>query len=188
MATEVLVCVGRVARPHGIRGDLVTDLDLEDPFFLLDAGQVSLFTPRQWQEVEKGRAPGLPTHKLRSLREHKGRVLLQLEGVDDRNAAEELRGRLLCIPEDAFPPLEEGEVYCHDLVGCAALLEDGRFLGNIQEVQFPTPEQEIWAILTADGKEVLLPAHPETVLDIDLAAQTVRIAPPEGLLDLYLGG
>lgn len=188
MAAGGLICVGVIARPHGIRGECVADLDLDDPELLLDAGAVRLFTPAQWREAEMGSAPAPVTRRLRGLRQHKGRVLLQFEGVDDRNDAEDLRGWLLCITEQALPELDEGEVYCRELVGLEVLLEDGRQLGVLADVQFPSPDQELWIIATSQGKEVLFPAHSETVLDIDTAAQQVRIAPPPGLIELYLGG
>ena len=61
----------------------------------------------------------------------------------------------------------------------------GEQLGTLDHVLFHG-EQEVWSILTPDGKEILLPAVPEFVADIDLDAEIIRITPPEGLLELYL--
>lgn len=66
------------------------------------------------------------------------------------------------------------------------LMRTGSRLGTLEQVLFHG-EQEVWVIVTPDGREVLFPAVPEFVPDIDLDAEIIRIAPPEGLLELYLG-
>ncbi len=172
-----IVHLGTIGKPHGIKGEVFCDLGLED-LSLLDAVQVLHIVPRQGAAF----VPRL----LLSWREHKGRVLLRLQGIENRNQAEALRGFLYGVDDSTLPLLEDGEVFRHQLLGCIALLENGDRLGVIEDIQTPAPEQELWFIRTDAGKEVLFPAHPGTVLDIDLEAGMVRIAPPEGLLDIYL--
>jgi len=187
MAGASLICLGRIARPHGIKGECAADLQLEDAGILAKGQGLYLFNERRWAEC-RGRPDVLPEpHVLRGLREHKGRLLLTLEGTQDRDAAEALRGLLVCLPEEALPPPGEGEIYCYQLVGCSVFLPDGSRLGELVDVLTPTEEQEIWVVTTAQGREVLVPAHEETVVDVDIEARQVRIAPPEGLLEIYLG-
>lgn len=188
MAADGLICLGSIARPHGIRGECVADLLLEDSDILHKTSGIYLLVPGLCQPGEVCRQTPLPQpKKLAAFREHKGRLLLHFQDVQDRNAAETLRGLLVCIKEQELPLPENDDVFCFQLVGCRVLLPDGQELGSITEVITPTEEQEIWSISTADGREVLFPAHPETVGEIDIQAQQVRIAPPEGLLELYLG-
>ena len=104
----------------------------------------------------------------------------------DRDKAQSLCGRECWMDEQLLPPLGDEEVFLFQLHGCRVLLDDGSPLGEILDILTPTPEQEIWVIETPDNREVLFPAHPDTVLEIDLDAGIVRIAPPEGLLEIYL--
>lgn len=104
----------------------------------------------------------------------------------DRTAAEFLRGQTLLIPESALPELDEDEVYLHDMLGLSVVLDaTGQKLGVLDHVLFHG-EQELWSILTPEGKDILLPAVPEFVADIDLDTEIIRITPPEGLLELYM--
>lgn len=97
-----------------------------------------------------------------------------------------LRGQTLLIPESALPELDEDEVYLHDMLGLSVVLDaTGQKLGVLDHVLFHG-EQELWSILTPEGKEILLPAVPEFVADIDLDTEIIRITPPEGLLELYM--
>ncbi len=189
MADEELICLGTVVKPHGIRGEVVAELLLEDPGFLVDVHTLFLLSPSQGRQKQHDMLARTPeVIQVRSLREHKGRLLLHLQGIDTRDAAETLRGYSIWAPEQALPELDADAVYCHQLVGCRVFLENGDFLGVVREVLTPSEEQEIWSIETPQGAEVLFPAHPETVIDIDIDAQQVRIAPPEGLLEIYLRG
>ena len=94
--------------------------------------------------------------------------------------------RMLLIPESALPELDEDEVYLHDMLGLSVVLDaTGQKLGVLDHVLFHG-EQELWSILTPEGKDILLPAVPEFVADIDLDTEIIRITPPEGLLELYM--
>ncbi|MCI7568134.1 MAG: ribosome maturation factor RimM, partial [Desulfovibrio sp.] len=69
--------------------------------------------------------------------------------------------------------------------GCAILLEDGRRLGTLDHVEFPAG-QPLWSIHTDDDREILFPAQPRFIAAFDTDAPSITIAPPEGLLDIYL--
>ena len=102
------------------------------------------------------------------------------------DSLELLRGQTLLIPESALPELDEDEVYLHDMLGLSVVLDaTGQKLGVLDHVLFHG-EQDLWSILTPEGKEILLPAVPEFVADIDLDTEIIRITPPEGLLELYM--
>ena len=171
-----LVEVGLLTRPHGIRGELCLDYYAES-LDLLQCGQVY---------VQAGNRPPRRM-EVASVRLHRGMPLVRFAEVPDRTAAEVLRGQKVLVPQASLPELEEDEVYLNDVLGLPVYLdEDGRHLGTLDHVLFHG-EQEVWVIVTPDSREVLLPAVPEFVTDIDLDAGRIVIAPPEGLLELYLG-
>ena len=119
----------------------------------------------------------------------KDQLILTIEGVNDRTQAEQMRGQELLIDASHLPEAEEDEPYLRDLLGLAVKLENGEVIGELEDIDFPAG-QEMWVIRAPEsegGYEILLPAVPEFVLDIDLDAEVVTIAPPEGLLELYRG-
>ena len=88
---------------------------------------------------------------------------------------------------DLLPPVDEDEVYVEDVLGFAVILPDGSRLGVLDHVEYPAG-LEVWSIVTDDGKEVLFPAEASFIEGFDLEGECIHIAPPEGLLDIYLGG
>jgi 16S rRNA processing protein RimM len=129
-------------------------------------------------------------HTVERVRACRGELLLTLRGVDSRDKAEELRRHHVLISRNMLPPPAEGEVYLFSLPGLRVLARDEEGadadIGRIASVDTPAG-QEIWTILTPEGREILFPAAPDFVLDIDPEAGFARIAPPPGLLALYLG-
>lgn len=170
---ESLIHMGTLTRPHGIKGEICMDWHA-DSLLLLDK---PLF-------LRKGEAAPQPM-RMRSRRMHQGRPLLLLEGIADRTAAEALRGAEVLVRRADLPAPEAGEAYLADMFGWDVLLADGSRLGRLAHFEYPAG-QELWAVLTDDGREVLFPARAEFITAIDSAARNVRIDPPEGLLDIYL--
>ena len=122
---------------------------------------------------------------LASWREHKEFILVTAKGVTDRDQAEALRGREVLVREEDLPEPDEGEHYLYRMIGCTVVLADGAVVGELKGF-YETSEQDTWVIVNEAGTEILLPAVPEFVLDVDLDAGSILIEPPEGLLDLYL--
>lgn len=172
-----LVAVGRVVKPHGVRGECCVQSYAETPDLFERLGQVRLVA--EGADPARGRAL-----TVRSGRPHQGRWLLTFEGVADRDAAEALRDMEVMIPVAGLPPLAEDELLLMDLPGLEVRLPSGDALGRIARVDTPAG-QEIWVIETPQG-EVLFPAAPEFVRLVDLERGLAVIDPPPGLLDLYL--
>ena len=170
---EGFVELGAVARPHGIRGELAVDWYADAP--------VAAF-PRLWL-CRRGTEPRVV--EVAASRVHKGRPLLTLTGVASRDEAEGLRGTLLCVPRAELPEPEGDEAYLADLLGAEVLLPDGSRVGRLDHVEEPAG-QEVWAIRTDDGREILFPAQAEFIRSFDVAGRRVCIDPPPGLLDVYL--
>jgi len=158
-----LIEVGYVARAHGVRGELRVQLH--------NAGSDTLFAVDRVVVGERAFAVGGARGGS------KGAVLLALDGVDDRDAAEALRGCPVCVARELIP-LDDGEVLAVDVIGCAAVLTDGTPWGIIEQVIVGPQDR----LVVRDGGVVReLPWVDELVLDIDLAARRVTVAPPDGL-------
>lgn len=164
--------IGAVVKPHGIRGEVAVE-----PFAESDA----LFRGEVFLQQGKA-APRAMT--ARALRPHQGRLLIQFEGVEDRTAADALRGAVILVPEDRLPELSSDETYLYEIVGMRVVLaENGETVGVVSAVD-PDSPQELWRISAPDGRELLFPAVPEFVREIDAHEGVVRIAPPPGLFDI----
>ena len=190
------VLLGYFARAHGVRGEVSIHSFAESSKILL--GEVFFGPPAGISGQGRDQRAACPKEadlvpaKITAVRQHHGAVLALVEGVADRDAAEALRHRGVYIARSKLPRARKHEVYLHDLVGLSVLTADESGAGGLKAVgviaSVASPAgQELWAITTPDGKEVLFPAVPEFVESIDVDAGTVVIAPPPGLLELYTG-
>jgi 16S rRNA processing protein RimM len=162
--------VGRIGRPHGVRGEVTVEVrtDSPDRRFLLGA-VLGTDPPRPGGLVVAG------------LRWHSGRLLVAFDGSHDRTSAEALRGLLLTVEVAADErPEDPEEYYDHQLVGLSAWTATAE-VGHVTEV-LHLPSQDLLVIGTADGGQVLVPFVSEIVPEVDLTAGRIRIDPPEGLL------
>lgn len=162
------VVLAQVTRPHGVRGELKVKLFNPDSDLLLRLRQVRMVLPEgDAREVT-----------LRKPREVPGGLIVALDGVDDRDAAEALRGARFEVPRAALEPTDPDEFYIVDLIGCRAEL-DGELLGTVVTVlDYPTCD----VIVVEDGARRLeIPLIDAYVGDIDLAARRVSIRSLEGL-------
>jgi len=165
------VVVGRIGRPHGIRGEVTVETRTDEPEERFAPGAVlSVDTPA-------GSLVVLRTHW------HSGRLLVTFDGVEDRNAAEALRGLLLEVERhvDEVPDDPE-EFYDSSLVGCRVELLDGSLIGEVTEVAH-LPAQDLLVVASEDH-EVLVPFIAEFVPTVDVEARRIVIDPPAGLLDV----
>lgn len=179
--------VGRVAKAHGVKGELSLDFNAESLALI----EESVFLgPAFRSGANDVPPPGqLTAYTVSGLRMHHHRPLLLLQGVTDRNMADALRGCSVYVPRERLPETDEGEIYLNELPGLTvSVLEDGAEvpLGCLASVD-DVAGQEIWTIFTEDGREVLFPANRQFVHTIDLQSRRAVIMPPPGLLDLYLG-
>lgn len=182
-----LVAVGTVIKPHGIRGELCVESHADSPL-LFAAGRTLLLAA-----ASKGGWGRPRPYAVSACREHQGRLLLTLKGVADRDAAEALRGLEILVPAAELPEPDEGEVYLHELIGARAELADGTPVGTFEGILGgrdggggTLAEYDTWIIATPEGREILLPAVPEFLLELDPGQGLIRIDPPPGLLELYL--
>ena len=109
-------------------------------------------------------------------------VILKLEGINDRNKAEEQRNKKVYIEEADLQELPEDTYYVRDLIGISVVTDDGE-LGKITDV-IQNSAQDLYEVKTAEGKKVYIPVVKEFVTDVDMENRIVKVTLPEGLLDL----
>ena len=167
------VVIGRIGRPHGIRGEVTVEVRTDSPDDRYAPGAVLVTDPASMGPLT-----------VASVRWHQGRMLLALEGVVDRNAAEALRDVMLSAQvEDTDTPEDPDEFYDHQLRGLRAELGDGSSLGEVVDV-IHLPSQDLLSIIRPDSRELLVPFVTEFVPTIDVLGGRVVVTPPPGLLEL----
>lgn len=167
-----MAVVGRIARPHGIRGQVIVnpETDFPDERFRIGASF--------WIRSSRG-----DEHlTIGSVRFQGGRPVVGFEGFARVEDVERLVGLELRVPEEELQALEPGLFYHHQLVGCMVETPDGAVVGEVSRVEGGIGGSR----LVVDGQhgEILVPLAAEICVEIDVAAKRIRIEPPEGLLDL----
>src|SRR5438132_242620 len=167
-----MAVVGRIARAHGIRGQVIVNLETDFPEERFQPG-AELFVERS------GRVEPLT---ITTVRFHQERPVIGLSGVDDINAAIALAGTELRVPREWLAPLPAGTFYRHDLVGCAIETSDGGHIGIVTAVEGDSGGSRL--VVDTPRGELLVPLATEICPTIDPSARRIVIAPPEGLLEL----
>jgi len=167
--SERRVCVGRVKGAHGVRGGVRITPFTERPEDVAAYGPVS-------------DADGRREYELKIERMTKTDVIARIDGIDDRDTAEALRGLRLFVLRSALPPAGDDEFYAEDLVGLRAETADGRALGRVLAVQ-EFGAGDVLEIGEKGGRTVFAPFTRDVVPVVDLADGRVVIDPPPGLLD-----
>lgn len=168
--------IGRIAKAHGVTGELVVDVRTDDPDERFVAGKRL--------RLKRARGGTETPVLVESVRPHGGRLLVRLQGVADRDAADALRGGLFIVDSAELPPISDpDEFYDHQLEGLVVRTVDGDDVGTIAEV-LHTAAGELLSVRDPDGAELLVPFVSAIVTSVSLADGVVTIDPPDGLLDL----
>ena len=171
-----MVLVGRIARTHGLRGQVVvapeTDF-VEERFH--EGATVWCRTARHDEQLDEQLT-------VASMRVQKGRPIVGFDGFTSIEDVERLIGTELRIPEEALQPLSGGTYYHHQLIGCAVDTVGGERVGEVVRVGGGSSG----SLLEIEGPrgQVLVPLAAEICVDIDVRGKRIRIDPPEGLLDV----
>jgi 16S rRNA processing protein RimM len=163
------IAVADIARPHGLRGELRLRVFSGDPTLLLGRPVIRL-----------RHADGKTTDaRIATARPADRALLVRLDGVDDRNAAEALRGAEVLVERDDFAPLEEGEFYACDIEGARAELVTGELVGTVTGLgTYPTCDV---LLIEREGGRLEVPILPQFVESVDTAAKVVKLLTLEGL-------
>lgn len=164
-----LLLVGIVGAPRGLKGEVRVKSFTADPRDIGSYGELT-------DEAEKVR------YKIKVTGKHKESVLARIEGIEDRTAAEKIRGLKLFVHREQMPKLQEDEFYLSQLVGLDAMLRDGKKWGKVILADDfgsgPVLEVEL-----VEGKNEMVPFSLEVVPEVDLENGLIVVNPPEGLFD-----
>lgn len=167
------MAIGEIARVHGLRGEVRVTPLTDHPERFERVTECVL-----WDATRDERE----TRRITTARRHGDTLLVTFAGCASPEDARALVGRLIALPRaEALPP-PDGSFYPWQLEGARVTTEDGRLVGHVTGIE-QGGAQELW-VVTNEGREHLIPAVPEIVIDVDVAARHVVIRPPQGLLEL----
>jgi len=165
----VYLVIGYLRRSHGIHGEIIMDLHTDFPE-RIKAGR-KIFIGENHQP-----------HTLGGVREHGNGVLVKLRGIETPEEVGRFRNQWVYVKSTEVPALPEGQHYKHELIGLTVMTDDDTKLGLLNEV-LETGANDVYVIVKEDGKEILLPAIPDVVLNINMADKVMRVHLIDGLLD-----
>lgn len=166
-----LVAIARVARPHGIRGEVIADIltDFPERFEVLESVTAKLIDSSPAEL------------KIERFRFHQGRVMFKFAGIDTVEAAEQLRNAEICVAEAEAVELEADEYFDWELEGCRVATLAGEELGTVAEVM-RTGGTEI-LVIRGGERELLVPFARAICPEVDIENKRIVVDPPEGLLE-----
>ena len=173
-APDSFLTVARVVRAHGLYGELACEIVTDFPQRFRRTKTLYFSPPARAEQPREARA----VRSARITRRASGaQLLLRVEGVEDRDAAQALRGTLVQVPEAEAWKLPRGRYYWHQIIGLRALTTDGRELGPVKDI-LETGANDVYVVQTAHG-ELLLPAIKQVVKKIapDRGTMTVELLP-----------
>jgi 16S rRNA processing protein RimM len=167
MTPPAFLLVGKLHRPHGVRGEMIMSVLTDFPE-RLKAG-IEVYLGVEHQPVV-----------IKSLRHHNRGVLVSMEGYDSREAVDNLRNFEIFVKAEDRPPLPDGEYYLHQLLGLKAVSDEGEALG-VGADWIETGANGVFIVRDEEGGEILLPDIDEVVLKIDLEKGEMLVHLLEGL-------
>ncbi len=168
---ENLLRVGVISSTHGVKGEVKVFPTTDDSARFKQLKKVILDTGREQIDLE-----------IEGVKFFKNMVILKFKGYDSIDEIEKYKGKDLLITRDLAVKLGPDENFIIDLIGLLVVTDDGEELGTLTDV-IKTGANDVYEVKMTDGREVLLPAIKECVLNVDLEKKTVTVHMMDGLLD-----
>jgi len=168
---EDLITIARVARPHGLHGEVVADLSTDFPERFDEPGEVLIRFP----------SGAISEQFIERTRPHKERVIIKLRGFDTVGEAESLRGASLLITRSELFLLPADSYYDFDLVDCEVSTLEGRAVGRVTGVEH-YGAAPLLVVITPDQHEFMIPLAASICVEVDTVQKRIVVDPPEGLL------
>lgn len=173
--SENYVLIGRVSKPHGIKGEVRIT-----PF----SGEAELLaTYKALFLASADEGADLQEHQVLKVRVQTDNAIVLLSGVNNRDEAEELRGSAVWVTRDELPVLSENEYYWHDFMGKDVFTGQGNYLGKVSNLISSGP-QDLLVVSGEKGREYMIPVCDDFVENPDKEKDRITVSPPEGLLDI----
>lgn len=168
---EQLLRVGVISSTHGVRGEVKVYPTTDDPNRFKKLKRIVLDTGREHLELE-----------ISGVKFFKNQVILKFQGIDNMNDIEKYKGKDLLVHREDAVKLEENENYVADLIDLKVITDDGKVLGTLTEVM-ETGANDVYVIETEEGKELLIPAIRDCILDVNLDEEVMTVHVLPGLFD-----
>lgn len=168
---EQFLRVGVISSTHGIRGEVKVYPTTDDPERFLDLDEVILDTGREHKILE-----------VEGVKFFKNQVILKFKGYDNINDIEKYLKKDLLVDREHAVELGENENFIADLIDMEVVTDEGKVLGTLTDV-IETGANDVYAVKTPEGKEILLPAIRDCILDVNVDEKRMTVHVMEGLLD-----
>ena len=168
---EQLLRVGVISSTHGVRGEVKVYPTTDDVNRFKKLKKVVLDTGREYLDLE-----------ISGVKFFKNQVILKFKGIDNINDIEKYKGKDLLVHREHAVALEDNENYVADLIDLKVVTDEGVVLGYLTEVM-ETGANDVYVVETEDGKELLLPAIRDCILDVDLDEEVMTVHILPGLFD-----
>ena len=168
---EQFLRVGVISSTHGIRGEVKVYPTTDDPERFLDLDEVILDTGREHKILE-----------IEGVKFFKNQVILKFKGYDNINDIEKYLKKDLLVDREHAVELGENENFSADLIDMEVVTDEGTVLGTLTDV-IETGANDVYAVKTPEGKEILLPAIRDCILDVNVDEKRMTVHVMEGLLD-----
>ncbi|HCA79144.1 MAG TPA: 16S rRNA processing protein RimM [Bacteroidetes bacterium] len=166
-----MIAVGKISKSIGLKGEVRVTLLTDSPGRFRTLKSV-------WIGSEEGTAMRF---KIQSVRVSPAAVVMQVEKVQTRTAADALRGQFVFVADKDQVKPKKGSYFIHEIVGMMVVDEAGAEIGTVEEVM-QLPAHDVW-VVTSGEMEFLIPAIKEVIRSVDIGRKTVVIRPMEGMLD-----
>jgi 16S rRNA processing protein RimM len=164
----VYLVVGFLRRAHGVQGEIIMDLHTDFPERFRSGRKLFVGEEHNVMTVE-------------NVRSHAQGLLIKFKGIETPEETARFRNQWVYIKATDAPPLPEGQIYQHQLFGFQVVDENENLLGELVEI-IETGANDVYVVKNESGKEILLPAIPSVILDLDPARRFMRVHLLEGLI------
>lgn len=161
--------IGHLRRPHGVRGEMVMEVHTDFPERIKKGAKVFVGESHQAMLID-------------SARFHNEGSIIKFHDVNSPEDAGRFRNLWVYVASADRPPLPKGQYYFHELIGLQVVDENNKTIGKLTEVM-ETGANNVYVVTRDDGSEVLLPAIPSVILDVEMGRRLMRVHLLDGLLD-----
>lgn len=166
---SIYLAIGYLRRPHGVQGEIIMDLHTDFPDRIKSGRKV--YIGEKYESFTIG-----------SARVHANGLLIKLRGFDSPETAGRFRNQWVYVKSSEVPALPEGQHYKHEMIGLTVMTDDGNKLGILNEV-LETGANDVYVVIKENGKEVLLPAIPDVVIELNMDDRVMTVHIIDGLID-----
>lgn len=165
---SIYLAIGYLRRPHGVSGEIIMDLHTDFPE-RIKAGR-KVYIGEKYEAATFG-----------SVRVHNNGYLVTFRGYDTPETAGRFRNQWVYVKAKDVPPLPEGKHYKYELIDLRVVEDNGNTLGTLAEI-LETGANDVYVVRNEEGKEILLPAIPSVILNVDMEAREIKVHLIEGLV------